>query len=349
MESKCGVLACRLLIVGLMACDPGPVSLIQPENISSADGSSLTIHVTASLLDGAPAEWENGVPGATVYYARTHQLGFPWDSIRTDSSGHATVRGLRSGLYWVASAAPFQSGGAATAHYFAGGEKVSLPGRDSTVLTLLLQPARPPSLVISEVYNAEPPIWVVPTNGESKYVEIFNNTSNTIYLDGIVLGKFYGWYFDGGHYGHSRCEDTERMRNDPTGLWADVICSFPEEARTMRYPPDGKRSLLFLLPTTVPFTGPFWTFLPQISSSSFLQVPITPACPTWCPSERDPTFPVIFAATRSGSLLTHSMSRPTHLCSTLERARTTTITTCTSPRLRSSTWHTCGGTLLDRT
>ncbi|MGH7500606.1 MAG: hypothetical protein ACREL7_02500 [Longimicrobiales bacterium] len=216
------------------ACDPGDVILsdVRPE---AGSGTAIEVQVDLAAGQSGPAAWSDGIPGATVYYARTGSKGFLWGTARADSSGHVTISGLEPGFYWIAGEASGGGGGAPLV--VAGGEKVHVGQTDIVAAPVPVFTPREGSLAISEVYTNTPAPWVIETEGESKYVEVYNNSDHTILLDGKLIGLFYDWFIDISYYGHHDCADSEPLRNDSRGVWAHVIWRFPGNGGQYPLPP----------------------------------------------------------------------------------------------------------------
>jgi hypothetical protein len=92
-------------------------------------------------------------------------------------------------------------------------------------LEVVVPVAMPRSLVISEVKHWGDPL---PSGsgvyGESKYIELYNNSDTTIFLDGKVIGQ---GFFPHGHFDNRPCAMFEHLRNDPAGVWSRVFEQFP--------------------------------------------------------------------------------------------------------------------------
>ena len=220
---------CVLLL--LAACDPGEVVLLAPDK-SPSDAPALTIHAVidtpyVDLAEGLG--WTLGVPGARV---RVHRMVEPYDDsywhvATADSVGIATFVGLLAGPYevqvtrWLNGAEMVQADSAL--HLFAGGRRLNVhPGTEQEVTMV---PDRRGSLVFSEFGLAIPLPWE--TNGsydDAKYIEVFNNSDTTIYLDGKYWGS--GWDLNR-DYPYWPCAETEIVRDDPQGIWAARIFRFP--------------------------------------------------------------------------------------------------------------------------
>jgi hypothetical protein len=86
-------------------------------------------------------------------------------------------------------------------------------------------------LVISELYAHAPSL---PAGGyyyTGDYIELYNNSDTTIYLDGKVIGVGIVWLRDyvGSPVG---CASMEQWRTDPAGIWSSFFYRFPGTGQT---------------------------------------------------------------------------------------------------------------------
>jgi len=92
--------------------------------------------------------------------------------------------------------------------------------------TLRLAPDQRGSLVISENYGTAQSFTITGTDWQYQYyLEVYNNSDTTIYLDGKILGMAYRHGSTTSSYW--TCEYTERFRNDRAGVWARWFHRFP--------------------------------------------------------------------------------------------------------------------------
>jgi len=106
---------------------------------------------------------------------------------------------------------------------FAGGRTLRVRA-PATEATLLLGAGRPGSLVISEWSFKR--AWSAATGSYSfgGFLELYNNTDTTIYLDGKLIGSGVTGAFD---YPKWPCTAYERFTNDPDGVWNYYLFQFP--------------------------------------------------------------------------------------------------------------------------
>jgi hypothetical protein len=109
------------------------------------------------------------------------------------------------------------------ASIFAGGAAIRVtPPSSSAAFNLVA--SRRGSLVISELFIYYAYVPVVGAYGT--YVELFNNSDTTVYLDGLLF--FDTW---SGMHAEPRCETNRHFRMDSTGVWAHWIYRFPGSGR----------------------------------------------------------------------------------------------------------------------
>ncbi len=218
-----------------LACERGEVRLLEPEGVVTPT-NQLEVRAIVDPETGVSAVdfgWAEGVPDAEVTLLRVRDVE-PIGRLegRTDITGAALFEGLAGGMQWVTVLRPL-SGAAAEAlppgwpvAMLAGAAKaLAQPGAQVEVA---LRPPHPGSLVISEVALEVPPVFEYVGDAlTATYIELYNNGSTTVYLDGMLLGKVYRTYFDYSAYGNRPCWQTEPMRVDPEGLWTDRFLRFP--------------------------------------------------------------------------------------------------------------------------
>ncbi len=194
-------------------------------------GLSMTLMLDSASLGLAEAlGWTDGrVPGAEVILQRGAVIT-QRDTLRTDEAGSAGIENLVPGEYkaWASRVlTPAELAQAETAGWdvrvLGGSGKFPITGAPQQAI-LELSPDRPGSLVISEWYFTA----IVPPAQTSLYyfpgyVEIYNNSDSTIFLDGKIFGA--GWSISKDLTGRP-CSD-DRLRNDPLGIFARFMHAFP--------------------------------------------------------------------------------------------------------------------------
>ncbi len=110
---------------------------------------------------------------------------------------------------------------------FAGGGVVTLRAPERTV-ALNASAGRRGSLVISEIFFTWP---FINDNVyfNATYIELYNNSDTTIYLDGKLVGRGPFWFWDFGdtQRGFFPCSLTQQWQNDSLGLWSPELLRLP--------------------------------------------------------------------------------------------------------------------------
>ena len=219
----------RVWVVALFfgaACDPGNVVLLSPNTSGGGAAPTLAIHATVDTPYVGLADslgWTRGVPGAAV---RIHLMADPYDSsywhvVTADSVGLASYPAV-GGPYEVEVSRTLTSAEMARAggqvHLLAGGLRLYAPTTDTADVTMA--PDQRGSLVFSELGLP------IPASGyyDARYIELYNNSDTTIYLDGKLWG--IGWDLNN-DFAYWPCAQTKTVRNDPQGIWASVVFRFP--------------------------------------------------------------------------------------------------------------------------
>lgn len=94
------------------------------------------------------------------------------------------------------------------------------------------------------------------------YVELYNNSDSTIYLDGLTFAQAFGTSFD---YPNFPCSIYEPLTLDPTGLWARWLWRFPGSGRTYPLAPGN----VVLVATDAIDHRPFARNAPDLSQANF--------------------------------------------------------------------------------
>ena len=207
---------------------------------------SLTVAVTAAgeagrVLEalGSPAD---RVPGAHV---RTRRLGeSPVEAGMTDALGHVTFNRLLPGPYDITAL-----------RLLSVAEGIRVAEADSTLVginalgggaRLQVQPptsrvevevaaGRRGSLVISEIHDWSPRVTSGPAvqYSQARYIEVYNNSDTTVYLDGKILGAglWYVWESELNEASLDNCAEFESWRMDPEGIWSERHLRFPGTGR----------------------------------------------------------------------------------------------------------------------
>jgi hypothetical protein len=213
-----------LLAVLLFGCRAGEVELYEPEGSGVAQGLTVKVELDSAAVDIAQAlGWTDGVPDAEV---RVHRIGtdFQWQTALTDSSGAVVFPELLPGQYRLAAYRTLSDQEAAELgdrrRAFGDGRMIHFGGVSAA--TLRLAPDTRGSLVIGEVYGTTPKVNKVDWDYHP-YLEVYNNSDTTVYLDGKVVGMVMDRMYDG----FTSCDESRIFRTDPGGVWARYFHQFP--------------------------------------------------------------------------------------------------------------------------
>ena len=207
---------------------------------------SLTVTVTAAgeasqAIEalGAPA---GRVPRAHVRIRRVGES--PVEAGTTDSLGQVTFAGLLPGPYDITSLrllsvdegirVAVADSTLAGINAFGGGGRVQVQPPASAVEVEAVA-GRRGSLVISEIHDWWPLVTSGPTAQytQAVYIEVYNNSDTTLYLDGKILGEGL-WHVRESELNASslnNCTELESWRMDPDGVWSEQHLRFPGTGR----------------------------------------------------------------------------------------------------------------------
>jgi hypothetical protein len=210
----------------LAGCTAGEVVLYEPEGSGLARGLTVKVELDSTAADIAQAlGWTDGVPDAEV---RVHRIGtdFRWQTVLADSSGEARFPNLIQGRYRVAGYRVLSDEEAAQVgnQKRAFGDGYIVYVGEARAQTLQLAPDRRGGLLLGELYGTAPYVWDAPNYNFAFYLELYNNSDTTIYLDGMILGWGYWYDWELPEY---PCASTVAFRNDPEGVWSMMHHRFP--------------------------------------------------------------------------------------------------------------------------
>jgi len=217
-----------VLALGITACGGGERQLTGPDGAGPDSFNSLTVHLALEPSDSELADalgWAEGVPHTEVHLLRNGSA--TWEVATVDAKGELALDGLLPGRYLLyAGRRPTAEEAVSLGQMraFGGGRTFDLVG--DAEIDLLLGSDRASGLVISEVNGATPPPWEVDGSYyDGLYIEIFNNSVTTRFLDGLVIGVAYPY----GTYDsdHTPCSVSQTVRSDPSGLFTRWAIAFP--------------------------------------------------------------------------------------------------------------------------
>jgi len=195
----------------------------------------LRVTVTIALADTALARrlgLANGrLSGAQVTARRVAGQQGPQTGT-TDSLGQVTLPGLIEGTWAITALRPLSEAERALLDSanrdvtgFAGAGQYGVAD-SARAVTIVAQAGRGGTLVISEAYL---PFPTVASNTGSEYLlgqylEVHNNSLETVYLGGVIIGRSLAFVLDGTYF---PCSASTRWREDPEGIWSQQFWAFP--------------------------------------------------------------------------------------------------------------------------
>jgi hypothetical protein len=222
---------------------PPPASADTDTTASDTTGGDTTVVQRVALLVTvtiAPADTAlatrlgipNGVLSNAEVVARrvAGQQGPQTDT--TDSAGQATLSGLLPGAWTVTAVRPLTEAERATLDSanrdvlgFGGAAQVTVSDSVHAVSVAAVA-GRGGTLVISEAYLPYPLVTSVSGSNYmlGQYIEVHNNSLDTLYLDGKVLALMMPWVYDDGVF---PCGMSAPWREDPEGIWTQFFWAFP--------------------------------------------------------------------------------------------------------------------------
>lgn len=182
--------------------------------------------------------WTSGIPGAQVTIAPAEgYLNPPTTaprSLTTSATGTVSLAGMQPGHYRVTLSRLFTSeelakvGGASGAVAYVGESEVFVASTSGTA-TVQVPASYRRSLIISEWSFVTRYIPGGDTYLYGGFLELYNNSDTTVYLDGVLIAEPLMRSFDTPLV---PCALMAPYRNDPAGIWAERLAAFPGSGRT---------------------------------------------------------------------------------------------------------------------
>lgn len=222
------------------ACLSGTELLLPPR----APLTPLTLHFQADSEDLATARalgWEAGIPEVQVRLAPAESTAGAPLAFEGSTTGTLALGELAAGRYVVDAV-----------RWLTATERARLPAGDDALgfvtrlrltastttgdVPVAMPASRRRGIVISEwAFN-----WAafpgVETYRFGGFLELYNNSDTTIYLDGLIIARGIVYEYD---YPNFPCRLEAAFTNDPQGIWAREVQQFPGRGRDYPVAPGG--------------------------------------------------------------------------------------------------------------
>ncbi|MFN2400362.1 MAG: hypothetical protein ABR543_17245 [Gemmatimonadaceae bacterium] len=235
---------CAVSVAFLAACGQDTTSVNPPPPDTTGGGTvqkaTLTVQVAVAPEDSAIARVlgspGGALRGAEVTITRDGSSNSTLTAI-TDAGGTVRFTALLAGSYSISAVRLLSASEVALlgsenndVTAFAGGVSTTVTPPASTA-TLTVSAGRRGSLVISEVFVGAPYGGDGNEYPFANFIELYNNSDTTIFLDGKVIARGIAWVSD---FSSPRsCAEMERWRTDPAGIWTRYFYAFPGIGRTL--------------------------------------------------------------------------------------------------------------------
>jgi hypothetical protein len=216
----------------IAACGGGGRDVVDPPPVNGDFGLSVLV----DQADAGIAQklgWSSGIPGAEVTVSALS--GGEARTFTTSASGTVTIPSLSPGKYKVVVRRLLTAGEIATlnevsgAGGFTGDSEIEVTSTVRTATVAALASFRT-SLVISEWAFHNLSIPGVGGYNLAGFMELYNNSDTTVYLDGILIAEGHaksthtpGTFSD--------CNLYAPYQSDPEGVWAEFAEAFPGTGR----------------------------------------------------------------------------------------------------------------------
>lgn len=223
-----------LFVAGVTAgCGGGERTIVDPPPPGS---KNPTITLVPHSEDAALANqlgWSTGVPGAEATLTPADGQGAV-QTFTSSAAGSVTLPQLTEGKKYLLSVRRILTaqevaklGTGSDVLGFAGYDTISVNSA-TAALDFILAASRRGSLVISEwSFTVKYAVGLGDYSG-GVYLEVYNNSDSTIYLDGIVFGSGFVLAND---YPPYPCSMFEALRTDPSAIWSLFHYAFPGNRR----------------------------------------------------------------------------------------------------------------------
>lgn len=231
MKLRVRVAAISAAVTLLTGCSGGERQIVEPPPTGSSD---FVLTISPDPEDAGVAQqlgWSSGIPGAEVSVSEAGVQGAVVRKFTSTATGTVSISALQSGTYHVSVRRLFTA--AETSKLATGTGAVAFVGESDVGVssssgskTIQVPASYRRSLVISE-WSFTP--RNIPGSGTylfGGFLEAYNNSDTTIYLDGVLVAKALSVSFETPS-AVAPCDLLAPYSNDPGGLWSTYLAAFP--------------------------------------------------------------------------------------------------------------------------
>ncbi len=200
--------------------------------------ATLTVHVSIDLGDLALANTAGVTTAGLTVRLTNGSPTFAPRTLTTDASGTVRFENLLDGVYQVTTDRTLSAAELARlapsdrdASIFAGGvgAVVTPPAPSGKEITLVAN--RRGSVVMSEIYQLNNPLTTNVGYGMGTYIEVYNNSDTTVYLDGMLMART-PLTLHGGWLEYPCAQYNQALRDDSTAITLTTLFQkFPGDGR----------------------------------------------------------------------------------------------------------------------
>jgi hypothetical protein len=218
------------VLVACLACSGGERTVVEPPPPTTA---VLTLTIQPDPEDVSVAQqlgWASGIPSAEVKLTPTDSTLGTAQSFTSSATGVVSVLDAKAGAYLVEVQRLFTTAEAAklgqspSATGFVGRATINSSG-GTVAFNVAVPASKRRSLIFNEIsWRAGSPGPGECCFEDNGFLEVYNNSDSTIYLDGITVGEAYDLF-----YGSSNipCSTSYPFLVDPLRVWSLWSYIFP--------------------------------------------------------------------------------------------------------------------------
>jgi hypothetical protein len=228
--------------IACFACSGGERTVVEPPPPTTA---VLTLTIQPDPEDVQVAQllgWANGIPGADVKVTPADSNLGTTQSFTSNVVGVVSIPDAKAGVYVVEVQRLFTSAEAAklgqspSATGFVGRATINSSG-GTFAFSVAVPASKRRSLIFNEIsWRAGSPGLGECCFNDNGFLEVYNNSDTTIYLDGITVGESYNLFYE---YPAIPCSVSYPFLTDPLGVWALWHYMFPGNGRDNPLKPGG--------------------------------------------------------------------------------------------------------------